>query len=367
MLTIQNIALATDIARLPKGDLEDLCSDLDLPVDGAGYDLAMRIWGKVNSDAKLQDEVLLKCKPKLLCGRTAATWYKLTSGASLEGSKGRIQSKLDFDPFTTVRIPQNIKSTPVIISGSQGDTDKEYFLRFIYKSPNARIITGTSMESIPRSSISTVYVNEDSGIIEIRADYKSSPKIMAAYSELLGQQSVVEPVKIAAKYGNKVEPIADDLGGVLIDATTKPRLELEDLSLEQAKAVVDILVAIDEFSATEDIELLRSKLVDSREVFGDSFSEVPFAAIVMAGLGKVGFGADTAARDLRVTPLYEMLKPYLESHGGHIRFSVVEEGITNYHTVQVGITTNSIFFKTIATESVIRFVRDRVIIDEKRD
>jgi len=62
------------------------------------------------------------------------------------------------------------------------------------------------------------------------------------------------------------------------------------------------------------------------------------------------------------SPLYDTLRPYLQHQGGFIKFNRPVNGVEKSFTIRVGLTSDSIYFTTPATEEVIEFVRNQVII-----
>ncbi|MBP2646115.1 MAG: hypothetical protein H6Q75_1555 [Firmicutes bacterium] len=358
MMTVQNLVLVQDIVRLPKTTLEEICTKLSVTKDGSLDELTVRIWGQLVDNPELQNSALEHCRNRIFGGRLSVTWYTPADGFTLSNLFEILTENCNFDVFNTIKIPQNITTTPEVIGAAKGEQEGEYFLRFIYKSPIFRNFYDIKTV-YPRSAVATVVINESNGYIEVRADYKSAPQIAAALGQLI--KIPLKQKRIGEKSGNRIEGIAKALNGNLVDASAKPDLLLDEPTVEQAKAVIKILAAIDCFFENEDTEILRTRLLEGREAFGVEIVHLPFAARVLSGLGKVGLGVSSENRDLRATPLYGVLEPYLQNQGGYIRFSIGEDASVT-HTVRVGMTTNSIFFATPASEFVIDYIRERVIM-----
>ena len=67
--------------------------------------------------------------------------------------------------------------------------------------------------------------------------------------------------------------------------------------------------------------------------------------------------------DTRNSLIYRWLRSYLEHQNADVVFSVIEgDGSTAVHTVGIGVESNSIFFRTKASERAIRKIRP-VILD----
>ncbi|PGS73065.1 hypothetical protein COC69_24045 [Bacillus cereus] len=359
MNTVQNLAMIKDLVSLPKDLLKEICTDSNLPTEGTTKDLAGRIWGMIREDSELQNTALESVKDKIIAGKSSVTWYS-TTNENLIGSKELIiRNNPRFNPFEQVVIPQQdaITSTPVLIGAADGEGEHEYFLRFIYKY-GVGFDYYRDMTTFPKTRACTAYINEDRGIVEVRAEPKVANEIASTIFTLINQRTFMEPVRVLAPFGNDVEVFADELEGEVIDTSSKPEYLLENFSNEQAEATVDILGALDDFFATDDIEVLQENLVRAQDVFGENLLETPFTAIILAGLQKVSMGSD---KELRGQPLYDFLRPYLQHQSGFIRFNCPENGIMQSYTIRVGLRANSIYFVSSASESVINYIRDRII------
>lgn len=357
MLTIQNISTLRDVIGLPKDSLKDICTRLDLPTQGTKDDLAYRILEKIRGNRQLQNSALESVKDKLLAGKTAITWYSSAVTDSLRGAKELIIRNLQQDPFQVVTfpLPEDLTSTPQLISAANGDSEGEYYLRFMWKSGIRRDYYTGSTSPIPR--LCNVYINEAEGIVEIRSEPKVAREVAEVLFTLINQRTFMEETKVLAPFGSDVEKFADVLGGEFIDTSSKPGLLLEDFSQEQGEAIVDILSALNEYFETDDIAYLEDNLAQAKVVFGDNLLDTPFTAIILAGLQRVSMGSD---RELRGQPLYDFLSPHLQHQSGFIRFNFPINGVVQSHTIRVGLISNSIYFVSPATEPVIKFVRQIV-------
>ncbi|WP_267414019.1 hypothetical protein [Bacillus sp. GC_Bacil_1] len=359
MNTIQNLTMIKDLVSLPKELLKEICTNSDLSTDGTTQDLAGRIWGRVREGTEIQNRTLDSVKDKLMAGKTSVTWYSTTNGDLFGAKELIIQNSGRFNPFERVVVPQReaVTSTPVLIGAAPGETDHEYYLRFIYKC-GVGFDYYRDMVPFPKTKLCTVYINEERGIVEVRAEPKVANEIASTIFTLINQRTFMEQFRVLAPFGNSVGEFADALGGEVIDTSSKPEMFLEDFTNEQAEASVDILKALDSFFSNEDIEILQENLEHAQEVFGENILETPFTAIILAGLQKVSMGSD---KELRGQPLYDFLSPYLQHQTGFIRFSFPENGVLKPYTIRVGLRVNSIFFVSAANESVINYIRERII------
>lgn len=359
LLNIQNITHHSDLLKLSKNQLMEICTDLDLPTDGYQPELAYSVWGRIKGNIELQTKILEPWKTKLLCGRTSVVWFQLDIGTA-KGIKETLLKQCGFNPFEYVKMPpkEELTSTPILISAANGDTDNEYFLRFIYKSGVTKNIYGNDMQLIPNSSIVTIYVNEELNCFEVRSEPGTASKVAKSFARLINREVALAPRNILVPFGYNVETMADALEGNLIEALSKPESLLEDFTAEQTEAIAKVLTAFDEYLAAEDADSLTNELKDAKILFGDELLSVPFAALILSGLEKVSLGV--AGRDLRELALYDFLKPHLQHQGGFIQFVVPEEGMPQSYTIKVGLKSNSVYFVTPATEDVLKFVRERI-------
>jgi len=359
MNTLTDIVFLTDIVKLPKETLKEICTDLNLDDSGSSLELSTRIWEQIRQDRQNRTQSLQNSKGKLLAGQTSITWYQLEDLESLRGIRDIISTNAGFDVFETVNVPSlhDLTTEPILIAGAMGEHEGQYYLRFMYKSGVRREYYLTDVTTAPKSETTTVFLDENTGLIEVRADARKSDKVAKAFAGLINQQITLE--QVIAPFAINIEEIADKLGGDLIDVTSKPEFILEDFTDEQGKAVVDIITALDEYLKTQDSEKLIVSLNEANEAFDDEHLTVPFAALILNGMEKVGLGGE---RELRGLSLYDSLNPYLQHQGGFIRFKARDNGVDKLYTIRIGLTTKSIYFTTSATEEVIDFVRRNVII-----
>lgn len=83
MLSIENIVLLSDLTRLPKDVLQDICVDLDIPESGSVNELASEIWGRVRGNKELQIRAFRSSKDKLLACKGSTTWYLFENSSEM--------------------------------------------------------------------------------------------------------------------------------------------------------------------------------------------------------------------------------------------------------------------------------------------
>lgn len=361
MHRIRDVIVLSDIMKLPKAELIDICTDLGIDSSGVTFDLATRIWDGLRDHQQM--EALQRVEDKLLAGKTSVTWFELENREALRGIRETIIERSTFNPFESIREyhPEDLTSEPILLSAANGSTDAEYYLRFVFNSGTRRDVALNDIRIVPKPSVINVYINENEGIIEVRADSRSATKVASSLALLINRQITLEPIDVLAPFGSNVERFADRLEGKLIDTTSTPELEIlmEDFTGEHNRAILNILNSLNVFFDQDDEEKLVRELREASEVFEDYILTVPFTALILCGMEKVGLRVNQG--DLRGIPLYDYLRPHLQHQGGFIKFTRPVAGIEKSFTVRVGITTNSVYFTTPCNEEVIRYVRDRIL------
>ncbi|MFM9278038.1 hypothetical protein [Paenibacillus jiagnxiensis] len=361
MLKIAELVLIGDLMRLSKDKLKEICTNLDMPNDGPASELVSKIWIRMKESEETRHRVFEASQEHIFGGKTSVSWYKFSDG--IKGLREIIQQNhTAFNPFETLHMPltEHISSDPVLIGAAQGVKEHEYYLKYTYKVGVTREIILDNIETRPKTATTTLYVNEEEGFIEVRTDPKNAEKIAKGFAQLIRQQVIMDPVRVMAPFGYNAEDLADALGGELIDTVGKPNITLDEFTQSQASSVVTILSALDSYFENEDISELQTNLQEARQSLGEEFSAIPFTALILNGMEKVGMGVKE--RDLRGTPLYDYLKTSIEHQGCFIQFPVEEDGVRTTHTIRVGMQSNSIFFMSQASEAAIDFVRKRVIM-----
>lgn len=355
-MKIHEIVIFPDVAKLPKSDLKDMATDLNLEQSGNAFDLSRKVWEFITSH-NLKEDIFSKYSNKLLAGRTSVSWFTCDN---LESLADQIKAKEEINPFKK-RIPyeqENLDTTPKLRSAARID-DNSYYLRFIYRDGTRRIM-GEEIQLLPTTNTATVYIDENRGIIEIRTKPSEAQKIAEVIAGYLNQNLSLNKEDFIKPYGYNLEKLANELDGTLNESKASPELFLNPYEDNENEAILSILKAIDNYFDTFEIGELQEKLDASITVLGEELTEIPFIAIILAGMENVGLKVDED--DLRSTAFYQLLKPYLQPSGGNIQFTVDINGIEKVFKMQVGVDAKSVYFRSnTTTEEVIRFVRERII------
>ncbi len=357
MHSISDITLISDLQSLSKGILVDLCTDLNLETSGYKIDLVRRVQDYIRGSSN--NELLERANGFLLAGKTSCRWYKLSSTVTAEYITTKIEESYGFNPFNNIVIPDidHLASTPILISAARGAEMTDIFMRFMYKSGVTQKAYGNELQPVVSTSVSTVYIDTETGIVEVRGDTKKTPQIVSELMRVLQQQVNVD--EVTAPFNAEIAEIADKIDGELIDATSKPDLVLEDFDDDKIEAIGKILNGIDQFFVSGDGDELGITLDEANVLFGDERLSIPFSALILSGMDKVGLAGDGELRNL---PLFAYLNPRLDHHTGFIRFTLNEDGVNKKYTIRVGRESKSIYFNTPVNEMVIEFIRRKVIL-----
>lgn len=357
------LVLKEDIGKLPKELLDELCDGLEIPENADPYDLANIIYSEYNSSQEKMGIIYSSFKDIVYAGRRAVTWFSLPEDLEKVDLQAAFEERLGIKPYEGIiqRNAQSIgKSAAVVGASSYGETNR-HLIRFLVGSGATRLPFGGDYNTYPTSTLISTIIDFDERFIEIRSDPKYNIRILKEYAVLLGMASkrITGTIKPIEPYGNKVDELAEKLGGWVFKTDSRPDIILKQPNEEQVAATASMLIAIDQFFEEQDLKLLGDRLSQGRNALGE-LADLPFSLVLLSGLEKVGVSVKEAD-DVKFQPLLVALKPHLESLGGFIKFPVNENGIEAYHTIRVGLTTKSVSFRTYATEDAIEKVRGVIL------
>lgn len=353
MNTIKSLIFPQDISKLNKSLLKEICTDLNIDSSGTSNDLTNRIW--TNFD-QVEADVLIKMSRHIFAGAVSLAWYVSQNENGLALLKDKLIEKMPFNPFESVDIPPNdhIPNEPQVIAATNLDIENTYLLRFIHKTGvNVDYYLDNRREYI-KHEITTVYINEKLGIIEIRASSTTSKKIISGLALILDEEYNFKQYDFITSHGN-IEALADLYNGQLIDATAKPEGLVETFDETQGQAIVSILSAVDEYYNTNELSGLENNL--NNEHIIEILETTPFTLLLLSGLETIGLGS---IRELRGLPLYDYLEPYLSKQKGSILFEYSVQGVVQEYSIRIGVQTKTFKFNVAASEEVLSYVRNRI-------
>ncbi|QAS52358.1 hypothetical protein [Halobacillus litoralis] len=358
-MRIADVVTFADIVKLPKKHLQEIATAMSIDTNDRAFNLAKDIWSdlKRKSSGEKHD-FLFNHYNKVFAGNTSVSWFTCDS---LEGLKKGIIERERNNPFNE-KIPYKEEEliNPKLRSAAEIDEDS-YYLRFIYQDGTRRII-GEDIEVLPTTKTATVYINETKNLVEVRDKPDDALKIAGLVASYVNQQITLDKYNFLAPYGSKIEDIADQLhNGRFTESKAFPETFIDTFNEKENETIVNILGAIDEYYEYDDIDTLQQKLEEAKSILGDELLTSPFIAIILAGMGDVGLKVNE--KDLRHTPFYNLLGPYLQTSGGYIKFQVEVNNVWQEFSINIGVRPKSVYFKSNkTTEEVIEEVRSKVIL-----
>ncbi|KOS64689.1 hypothetical protein FJQ98_14480 [Lysinibacillus agricola] len=355
MNTIKSLIFPQDLTRLNKTLLKEVCHKMTLESTGNVNDLASRVW---DAFEHIEDDVFKKISNNIFSGPVSLAWYQTTNQNGLTGLKQSIIDKMPFNPFETVITPnsESVPIEPTIIAAAGIESSQAYYLRFIHRTGVNVDYFLTNRREYIKHEITTVYIDEIKGILEVRASSTVAKKIIAELAKIVDIKYEFKQYDFLEKYGGSLEPLADVLQGKLIDATGRPAGLVNTFEETQGQSIVSILSAIDEYYTNGELSVLEQNL-NSEDITG-ILETTPFTLLLLSGLETIGLGS---IRELRGLPLYNYLEPYLSKQKGSILFEHSVGGVVQEYSIRIGITTKTFKFNVFASEHVLDYIREKLI------
>ncbi len=355
-MEIRDIVFPADFLNLTKEDTDKIINEMELNID-EDTDVKIHLYN-IKNQLFIDSSVSSLIKDKIFAGKTSVKWYKFEfSEEEKAGIIERIESESNFYnvvlPIDTAQINLPVKYTCIKIG------DNKYMMRIMNPTGSRTINTGKEISKIKSVNNITVIIDIDRKYIEVRSDNVSARKIINNIIAPLIGKEIIE-VSILKDYNDCLETFRNSLNnGKFVDVTSKPDLDII-LTRAQNERLVNTLKALDEYFINKDIEGLKTELLEVEL----GTEEIPFTQLFLAGLSQIGMATRIDIdEDLTDQSLYGILKSYMTNQRGFINFTLNDElGIPHYYTIQVGIkTTNSISFKSSATEQSIQYIRSKIL------
>ncbi|MFJ7731645.1 hypothetical protein ACIQXF_07080 [Lysinibacillus sp. NPDC097231] len=355
MNTIKSLIFPQDLNKLSKTLLKEICNKMTLESVGNVNELASRVW---EAFEHIEGDVLKMLSNNIFSGAVSLAWYQATNKTNLTGLKQSIIDKMPFNPFETVVTPNsdNVPIDPTIIAAAYIEGSEAYYLRFIHRTGVNVDYFLTNCREYVKHEITTVYIDEVKGIIEIRASSAVAKKIIAWLAKIVDEEYEFKQYDFLEKYGGTLESLADILQGRLIDATGRPAGLVNAFEETQGQSIVSILSAIDEYYTNGELSVLEQNL-NSENITG-ILETTPFTLLLLSGLETIGLGS---IRELRGLPLYNYLEPYLSKQKGSILFEHSVDGVKQEFSIRIGVNTKTFKFNVFASEHVLDYIREKLI------
>lgn len=345
-----------DLARISKDNLINMCERFKLSEIGSASDLAQRLWDYYSNG---NEKDFSEFSDMLYTPKGSISWFSVAEG-SLENLISNINN-LPKNPFSEIiPIASNLSTVPFLYAASEDD--KGYYLKFAFEKGNIFINEIDGRRSVSKIEFGIVFIDLDLTIVEIRSPYNNTTMIARKISELSGEDVALERINILEKHNNKLEDLATSLDGNLIEVIEVPSLENKELDI--SADIYQILSSIDDSIETNDYDELETKLKEMGELIDKDFPGSTFTLLLLAGLSQIRLGtvqlANTSAADIRDTPLYSILKPYLKNTRGFVELRENIDGVIEYYKIQVGVITNTISLDGNFNEELLENIRQNI-------
>ena len=290
---------------------------------------------------------------KLLAGQVSVKWFKFEYDQDF--SKDILEKRLEsidlgYNVEVRDRLELDIKNDIVSIIKN----DNIYTIKIFISDGYKRVSNG--IESRKQPIVKSIIANIDieNCWIEIRANEERCKKINKILESRLGFNKI-DGIRILNKYSNINEFKNSLINGFYLKYKAIPCEEIE-LTEEDGISISTIVKVIDQYFNDKDTD----KLINSLEELEYDTEGLSLSSILLAGIDNVGMKIrNDSERDVSKQSLYTILKDDLIEDSSYIRFSIVPDGIQ--YTMQVGIKSNSIVFRSSVTEEVISYIRDKIL------
>lgn len=350
---LKDIIFKPDLLNLTNDDIEEILKDLEIKpekdIDKVDYLYEMK--NLLFNNDKVRDSV----KNKIFAGRTSVKWYtfKVDSEAERETIKQNLESASNYYNDIYNLDVSNLQSPAKYTCIKNGENN--YIMRIMVPTGTKTIGSGMNLQRYTNISNIVVIIDLSNQYIEIRASNYIAKRIIDYITGSLSIKNVIE-ADLLKRYNGSIEKFKNSLcNGRFTETLGAPDLDIT-LTKEKSELLANILQIIDDYFMDKSIEDLENQLSNI-----DIDTEgIPFTQLLLAGMSKIGMGMrEDVNDDLSCQTLYKAFKLYITEHKGFINFSTTEDG--PIYTIQLGITTKSISFRSSVTEDVIEYIRNKIL------
>lgn len=361
--TLADVLTFYDLRSLPHATIKDIAIALGKDTNGSTKNrLVESIWKEIKDNREIRNEILRDYVGELYTNKVTLSYYK---AGSFKGLKNKIierEGRKVIDGNLLVN-EEAINTIPKLhsIAEDSGEFFKEncFIAKYLYQDGYYNIPTTDGNQQIKRIRTLTAYIDEDNGILEVRAPKDIAKKVASSLAGYYEDNREVYNLSILGNHEGNSENLAKTLDGYLLESSGEPTLALNEVTDEQVLAIKSILNSIDSGLSESTDEIDYEKIIyEAKEILFSEQDPVPFLALILAGLDKVSL--KTFVDSLLSNPLYSSLSPYLTNKGGYIRFEAQYKNITSPYTIQVATTSNTIYFPGNTNEIAIDKLRKAV-------
>lgn len=350
MVNSKDLMFLPDLFKLKKSYLEPIALDYGIDPTQDIATISTGVWDVITCSPENRSNVFDRISSYIFAGKTSVSWYLFPNARECFNPQTFPQHVSEIDD-------RLITSTPTLIGMARIEEDV-YLLRYVVKTGIIKQVTGFNVTTTPKSSIISVIVDLEDGFVELRTDPKTAKKTIQVLSTSLGNDASL--IHFENFTDETLERLVDELDGKLVETLSFPESEIEDISQEQVHGVIQVLESITDFFATSDTDQLTDSL-STLEVActGIDLASIPFANLILVGMNKLGMC--TINGDLREQALFSLLRPHISYRRGFIEFPLSVNGITETHTIRVGLDSKSIYFNSASNDYVIKAVREKLL------
>lgn len=345
-----------DISKICKDSLIKMCEHFSLDEIGSVADLAQRLWTYYQAGNQKEFEAF---NDMIFTPRGSISWFSVVEG-TLDNVISNIKQETD-NPFEKMlEVSSTLDTTPFLYAAAEEDDG--YYLKYAFNKGNIFINDIDGRKSVPKREFGIVFINLDLNIIEIRSPFNNTSIIAKEISKAAGEDVVLERTDILLNHGDKVENFATSLNGSLVEVIDVPSLENKELEI--TNDIYDILACIDESIEKDEYTNLELKLKEMGELINTNFPDSSYTLLLLAGLSQIRLGTvqleNTSTADIRDTPLYTALKPYLKNTMGFIEMKENHDGVIEYYKIQVGVNSKTVSLGGNFTEEILSKIRQKI-------
>ncbi|EMF0592574.1 hypothetical protein HA908_000004 [Enterococcus faecium] len=361
--TFSDVITFYDLRNLPHSIIVDIATALGEDTKGLTKNkLVELIWEGIKEDKAIRNQMLKNYEDELYTNKVTLSYYKAASFLGLKNKIIQKEGKNVIDGTLTID-EEAINTMPKLHSIAEYQNDffgeKCFIIRYLYQDGYYNIPTPNGNQQIKKIRTLTAYVDEENGILEVRAPKSVAKKVASSLASYYEDNPEVYDFAILGNHGGNSENLAKSLEGHLLESSGEPTLSLNEVTDEQVMAIKSILTSIDTGLSESTEEIDYEKIInDAKEILFSEQEPVPFLALILAGLDKVSL--KTFVDSLLSSPLYSSLSPYLTNRGGYISFYAQYKNIKNSYTIQVATISNTIYFPGNTNEVAIGKLRKAV-------
>lgn len=332
MDNLYELLFPSDWLRLPKDRLLEIEEEYLEP------------WLNPPPREALSEEVIDRILQVALAGRGSVSWYYLDESAiDMVRETTRIHAEY--------RAPEG---HPAIVKAAVG-SEERHIWRIEVEGGTRTISNGIEVKMEKSVSLVTVILDVVNKYVEIRAGY-STKKLVVEFLNALLNTSLMEATNFR-RFSGELDDLANILGATIVGAHSTIALD-QELDQEVYDMMAKVIEVLDATILNDDpgIRDLENAIAEYKT---KTTARLPVTGVLLSGLGALGMEVNKLreSSDLRVQPLYKLLRPLTEHAHGYLRLN--HNGVK--HSIRVGFTTNTLEFKTPATEDFITHVREKLM------